>query len=330
MKKSLIQPLSVILKFYPKYPQVLSRITRFFFGCLFIQADGFNYAEFQGQIWLFPCVDPQVLILKSDETFLNQPPNMSCIFSTRFEKQQQQQQNKQALNKTCKIKTWVFVTIWRCFISFVRPQNIGSTLQIAHFFITLPQTTLNKIAPNAPNNKLQLPTVDFQGWILCLGSGSVMVNWRFGVWWFGWLILGTWKTSPPRLCCILRLLWHGLTEPENGVREPTYYATMRFRDDWTPQSFSDNMTGYSPYQQVSRISSVNSINQLRFKTLRFLLLFLPTLVQIDVFSFSFTLMRFRLRSEIRNSPQNPRRRTHVSSRRPSYGVKNQPTNLGMK
>ena len=68
-----------------------------------------------------------------------------------------------------------FCWIWRCFISFVRSQNIGSTLQIAHFFITLPETTLKKLAPNAPNNKLQLPTVDFQGWIRCLGSGSVMV-----------------------------------------------------------------------------------------------------------------------------------------------------------
>ena len=91
-----------------------------------------------------------------------------------------------------------------------------------------------------------------------LASESVMVNSWFGVWRFCWLILGTWKTSPPCLCCILRhsnrigtsgrpphlLLWHGLTEPENGVREPTCYATMIFRGDWTPQSFSDNMTGF--------------------------------------------------------------------------------------
>ena len=187
------------------------------------------------------------------------------------------------------------------------PPKIGSTLQIAYFFTTLPETTL-KIAPNAPHVKLHLPTVDFQGWIRCFGSGNVVVNWRFGVWWFCWLILGT---SPPCLSCILRhstrigtsgrpphlLLRHRLTEPENGVRKPTYYATMRFRGDWQPQSFSDNMIRYSPYQQVSRISSINSINQLRFKTLRFLLLFLPTLVQIDVFSFSFTLRRLRLRSE---------------------------------
>jgi len=59
----------------------------------------------------------------------------------------------------------------------------------------------------------------------------------------------------------------------------------------------NNGTGYSPYQLVSRISSINSINQVQFKTLTFLLLFLPTLVQIDVFSFSFTLRRLRLRSE---------------------------------
>ena len=173
---------------------------------------------------------------------------------------------------------------------------------------------------------------------------GVLVNWRFGVWWFCWLILGTWKTSPPCLCCILRhstrigtsgrprhlLLWHGLTEPENGVRKPTYYATMRFRGDWTPQSFSDNMIRYSPYQQVSRVSSINSINQLRFKTLRFLLLFLPTLVQINVFSFSFTLRRFRLRSEREIHTRRRTWRTHFSNRRPSYGMKNQPTRKAMK
>ena len=73
MKKSLIQPPPVI-----PILQVLSRITRDS-GVLFIQANGFNYAEFQGQIWLFACVDPQIFILKSHETFASQPPNMSCF-----------------------------------------------------------------------------------------------------------------------------------------------------------------------------------------------------------------------------------------------------------
>ena len=68
---------------------------------------------------------------------------------------------------------------------------------------------------------------------------------------------------------------------------------------------------------------------MQFKALMFLLLFLPPLVQIDIFSFSFALTRFRLRSE-RGIHTQPRRRTHVSNRRPSYGTKSTDQNKGIK
>ena len=129
---------------YPKY--CLEPLV-FFFGGLFVQADGFNYAEIQGQIWLFPCVDPEILTLKSHETFSNQPPNMSCFFSARFEQQQQQQQNKQACEG-------VLFDVWA-------PKILVQPFKLRLFSphsLKLPK----KKVPNAPNDKLQLPTVDFQ------------------------------------------------------------------------------------------------------------------------------------------------------------------------